>query len=148
VTYEPSANTQRSTQTDAAFLTFSGSPSAGNPLTPTLVGSSSGFTPTISSNDIQLPAGEYMLRFTAAITRSAADRNIVYQWREVGGALLGVAGATNREIAPGSQNASLDSADAHLVLSSPGSVQVETTSVDAGVTLNTSDSHAVIWRVG
>jgi hypothetical protein len=89
-----------------------------------------------------------MLRFTAAITRSAADRNIIYQWREVGGALIGMAGATNREIAPGSQNASLDSADAHLILSASGSVQVETTSVDAGVTINTSDSHAVIWRVG
>jgi hypothetical protein len=148
MTYEPTANTKAVKSTDCAFLTFSGTPTAGNPLTPTLVGSSSGFTPTISTNDIQLPAGEYMLRFTAAITRSAADRNIIYQWREVGGALIGMAGATNREIAPGSQNASLDSADAHLILSASGSVQVETTSVDAGVTINTSDSHAVIWRVG
>ena len=132
---------------DAAFFTFSGTPTVNNPLTPTLVGSSSGFTPTISSNDIQLPAGEYMMRFYGAITRTGAGLNIVYKWREVGGSLLGSEGATNRELAPGTYVESIDSADAYLDLTSSGSVQIEMTQVDTGITLDTANTHAVIWRV-
>ena len=65
-------------------FTFTGTPTVNNPLTPVLVGSSTSFTPTISSNDIQLPAGEYVLRFYGAITRTSTAANILYQWREVG----------------------------------------------------------------
>lgn len=147
MTYEVSATTKKTRDTSCAFFTFTGFPSTGNPLTPVLVGSSTNFSPTISSNDIQLPAGEYALRFFGAITRTAADRNIVYQWKEVGGSVIGVKGATNREISPGTYPASLESADAHLVLYSSGSVQVYIETADAGVTLDTANSHAVIWRV-
>tara|TARA_R100000951_G_scaffold44372_2_gene37432 strand:- start:4502 stop:4909 length:408 start_codon:yes stop_codon:yes gene_type:complete len=130
-----------------AKFTFTGTPILNNPLTPVLVGSSTSFTPTISSNEIQLPAGEYVLRFYGAITRASTSANILYQWREVGGSLLGKVGATNREIAPGTYAESLDSADARLELTSSGSVQIEMTQVDAGVTLDTTNTHAVIWRV-
>tara|TARA_Y100001973_G_scaffold62442_1_gene91591 strand:+ start:135 stop:581 length:447 start_codon:yes stop_codon:yes gene_type:complete len=146
MTYEPSALLQFGNM-DAAFFTFSGTPAVNNPLTPTLVGSSSGFTPTISTNDIQLPAGEYMMRFYGAITRTGAGLNIVYKWRKVGGSLLGSEGATNRELAPGTYVESIDSADAYLDLTSSGSVQIEMTQVDTGITLDTANTHAVIWRV-
>jgi hypothetical protein len=146
MTYEPEA-ALLSGNMDAAFFTFSGTPTVNNPLTPSLVGSSSGFTPTISSNDIQLPAGEYLLRFYGAITRTLVASNLRYQWREVGGSLLGKEGATNRELSPGTYAESIDSADAYLKLSSSGSVQIEILQVDSGITLNTTSSHACIWRV-
>ena len=146
MTYEPSTLSSFG-EMGCAFFTFSGTPVLNSPLTPTLVGSSSTFTPTISSNDIQLPAGEYILRFYGAITRTAAGENITYQWREVGGSLIGAKGATNRELAPGTYVESIDAADARLELSAAGSVQLELTLVDTGVTINTADSHAVIWRV-
>jgi hypothetical protein len=134
--------------TDCAFFTFTGTPTLSNPLTPVLVGSSTGAGITVSSNDIDLPVGEYILRFFGAITRTTGTENIKYQWREVGGALLGVEGATNREEFVASHPASMDSADAHLVVGGGGtSVQVEITLVDAGVTLDTSNSHALVWRV-
>lgn len=146
MTYEPSALLQFGNM-DAAFFTFTGTPTVSNPLTPVLVGSSSGFTPTISTNDIQLPSGEYILRFYGAITRTGAGLNIVYRWREVGGALIGNEGATNRELAPGTYVESIDSADAYLDLTSSGAVQIEMTQVDTGITLDTANTHAVIWRV-
>jgi hypothetical protein len=146
MTYQPTIKLNFGNMGCAKF-TFTGTPVVNNPLTPVLVGSSTSFTPTISSNDIQLPAGEYILRFYGGITRSIASANILYQWREVGGSLLGKIGATNREIAPGTYLESLDSADARLELASAGSVQIEMTQVDSGVTLNTSNTHAVIWRV-
>lgn len=146
MTYQPSPQLKFGNMGCAKF-TFTGPPTLNNPLTPVLVGSSTSFTPTISSNDIQLPAGEYVLRFYGAITRSTASSNILYQWREVGGSLIGKVGATNREIAPGSYVESIDSADARLELSSAGSVQIEITQVDSGITLDTTNTHAVIWRV-
>jgi hypothetical protein len=146
MTYEPEPK-RDAKRLGCAFFSFSGTPTASNPLTPAVVGSSTTFTPTISSNDIQLPAGEYILRFYGAVTRTTSAANILYQWREVGGALIGMQGATNRELAPGTQKISLDSADAHLILSSSGAVQIEMTSVDAGITLDTAATHAVIWRL-
>ena len=148
MSYEPGSPIKSSKKTSCAFFTFTGTPTADNPLTPVLVGSSSNFSPTISSNNIQLPEGEYILRFFGAITRTSGDRNIVYKWKVVGGSLTGVAGATNRELGPGSAYVSIESADAHLILSNSGEVQIIMTNVDAGVTLDTSNTHAVIWRVG
>ena len=146
MTFEPSTLTSFG-EMGCAFFTFTGTPTLNNPLTPVLVGSSTSFTPTISSNDIQLPAGEYLMRFSGAITRLNEGENIIYQWRKVGGSLIGEQGATNREISPGTYVESIDSADARLELTSAGAVQIEITSVDSGVTLNTADTHAVIWRV-
>jgi hypothetical protein len=144
MTYEIPKST---TTTTCAFFTFSGTPTLSNPLTPVLVGSSTGAGITVSSNDIQLPQGEYILRFFGAITRTTGTANLSYQWREVGGALLGIEGATNREVF-GTYPASIDPCDAHLVVGAGGtSVQVEATLVDAGITLDTNNSHAVIWRV-
>lgn len=147
MTYEPEASLNFGAM-GCAFFSFTGTPSAGNPLTPAVVGSSSTFTPTISSNDIQLPAGEYALRFYGAITRTDSSfDNIRYQWREVGGALLGKEGSSNREIIPGSFYASLDSCDARLELSSAGAVRVEILQADSSVALDTANTHAIIWRV-
>lgn len=147
MTYEPEP-LLRFGAMGCAFLSFTGTPSAGNPLTPAVVGSSTSFTPTISTNDIQLPAGEYALRFYGAITRTASSfDNIRYQWREVGGALLGKEGSSNREVATGSYTVSLDSCDARLELSSAGAVQLEILQADASVALDTANTHAVIWRV-
>lgn len=144
MTYEVPASTK---STSCAFFTFTGSPTLGNPLTPVLVGSSTGAGITISGNDIQLPQGEYLLRFFAAITRTTSTSNILYSWRVVGGALIGTEGATNREEFA-TKPASADPADAHLVVGAGGSsVQIEMTQVDTGITLDTSNSHAVIWRV-
>lgn len=145
MSYEPSTLLKFGAM-GAAFFSFSGTPSAGSPLTPAIVGNSSSFTPTISTNDIQLPAGEYIMRFYAGITRTADDRNLRYQWREVGGLLLGKEGATNREITSNVYYISLDSADAYLELTSPGAVQIEMLQADAGITLD-ANCHAVIWRV-
>jgi len=133
--------------TTCAFFTFTGTPTLSNPLTPVLVGSSTGTGITVSSNDIQLPAGEYVLRFFGAITRTAGSLdNMRYQWRQVSGALIGVAGASNRADFS-TKPASIDPADAHLVTAVGASVQVEITGVDPSVVLDTANSHAVIWRV-
>ena len=145
MTFEPSTMVSFA-EMGCALFSFSGTPSAGNPLTPTVVGSSSTFTPTLSSNDIQLPAGEYIMRFYGGITRTVDDRNLRYQWRKVGGSLIGEEGATNREINPNVYLISLDSADAYLELRSPGSVQIEMLQADAGITID-SNCHAIIWRV-
>jgi len=148
VTYEPSLLTRDGLGVlQCAFFAWSGTPTLNNPITPTLVGSSSGFTPTISGNDIELPPGEYLMRGYVAITRTTTSSNLVFQWREVGGSLLGENGATNRELSPGTVLLSLDSVDAHLTLASPGSVQLEMTQVDSGITLDTTNSHAMIWRL-
>lgn len=147
MTYEPEP-LLRFGDMGCAFFSFTGTPTASNPLTPAVVGSSTSFTPTISGNDIQLPAGEYVLRFYGAITRTASSfDNIRYQWREVGGALLGKEGASNREVATGTYTVSLDSCDARLDLASAGSVQVEILQADASVALDTANTHAIIWRV-
>lgn len=148
MSYEPSPFRKSNKQTSCAFFTFTGTPSTNNPLTPVLVGSSSNFSVSVSSNNIQLPAGEYIMRFYGAITRTAADRNIVYQWRKVGGPLIGVEGSTNRELFPGTMYISVDSADAHLLTYGSSQVQVEITTAESGVTLDTDNSHAIIWRVG
>ena len=133
--------------TDCAFFTFTGTPTLSSPLTPVLVGSSTGAGISVSSNDIDLPVGEYILRFFGAITRTTGSANLLYRWREVGGALLGIEGATNRELG-GTYPASTEPCDAHLVVGAGGtSVQVEITQVDAGITLDTANSHAIIWRV-
>lgn len=130
-----------------AFFKWTGTPTVNNPITPVLVGSSTNFNPTVSSNSIQLPAGEYLLRGYISITRNTTSSNLVFQWRQVGGGLIGENGATNRELSPGTVLLSLDSVDAHLTLSSPGSVQLEMTQVDSGIVLDTSNSHAIIWRL-
>ena len=131
----------------AAFFSFSGTPTTGNPLTPSIVGSSSGFSPVISNNDIQLQPGEYLLRFFGAITRNTNSHNIIYQWKLVGGNLFGAIGSTNREIAPGNYTNSLDSADAHLKIGSTSSVQIIMTTAETDLTLDTVSTHAIIWRV-
>jgi len=135
--------------TTCAFFTFSGSPVVGNPLTPNLVGSSTGAGISVSANDIQLPRGEYILRFFAGITRTAGSKdNMQYQWRQVGGALLGIDGSTNRELFVGSRPASIDPADAHLEVGAGGaSVQVEVLAVGSTVAIDSTSCHAVIWRV-
>ena len=145
MTYEVPKSTMTTT---CAFFTFSGTPTLNSPLTPNLVGSSTGAGITVSSNDIQLPQGEYILRFFAAVTRTYQSLdNIRYQWREVGGSLIGIAGVSNREDF-GVYLASIDPADAHLVVGAGGaSVQVEITQKDASVSLDTANSHAIIWRV-
>ncbi len=112
MTYEVPKSTVTTT---CAFFTFSGTPTLNSPLTPNLVGSSTGAGITVSSNDIQLPQGEYILRFFGAITRTSGSfDDMQYQWREVGGSLIGIAGATNRELFVGGRPASIDPADAHL----------------------------------
>lgn len=146
MTYE-SQTRQRATTTGCAFLSFSGTPTAGQPLTPAITGKSTGFGISISSNDITLSPGEYMLRFWGAITRSSNASNLTYQWREVGGSLQGAQGATNREIIPGTERNSFDSADAHVSVSSSTSFQIEMTAVDSSLTLDTNNTHAVIWGV-
>lgn len=146
MTYEVTGR-QKLTTTGCAFFSFSGTPSAGNPLTPAITGSSTNFTPTIVGNNIRLPAGEYFMRFYGAITRTNNASNLTYQWRENGGALVGVIGATNREIAPGAQNNSFDSADAHISISATTDYNIEMVSVDSNLTLDTTNTHAVIWSV-
>ena len=135
--------------TTCAFFTFSGTPTLNNPLTPNLVGSSTGAGITVSSNDIQLPQGEYILRFFGAITRTSGSKdNMQYQWREVGGSLIGIAGATNRGLSPASRPASIDPADAHLEVGAGGvSVRVEVIAVGASISIDSTSCHAVIWRV-
>ena len=147
MTYEPEVNIKYG-EMGCAFFSFSGTPTVNNPLTPALIGSSSSFNPVISNNEIQLSAGEYFLRFYGAITRTASSHdNIRYQWKEVGGNLLGKEGASNREISTGSYTVSLDSSDARLHLSSSGSVQLQILQADASVALDTANTHAIIWRV-
>lgn len=130
-----------------AFITWTGTPTLNNPITPTVSGASSGFAISVTGNNIKLPAGEYLLRGYIMITRTTASSNLVFQWRQVGGSLIGESGATNRELSPGTVLLSLDSVDAHLTLSAQGEVQLEMTQVDAGVTLDTTNSHAMIWRL-
>lgn len=132
---------------NCGFFSFSGTPSVNNPLTPAIVGQSSNLGASISSNNIQLPAGEYLLRFFGAITRTTNSHNLMYKWRHVGIGLVGMVGSTNREVPTGNLTNSIDSADAHIISDTAFSVQLEITSAESDLTLDTTSTHAVIWGV-
>ncbi len=132
---------------ECGFFSFSGTPTTNNPLTPAIVGQSSNLGASISSNNIQLPAGEYLLRFFGAITRTTNSHNIMYKWRHVGVGLVGMIGSTNREVPAGNLTNSIDSADAHIISDIDFSVQLEITSAESDLTLDTTSTHAVIWGV-
>ena len=71
----------------------------------------------------------------------------MYKWRHVGVGLVGMIGSTNREVPAGNLTNSIDSADAHIISDIDFSVQLEITSAESDLTLDTTSTHAVIWGV-
>lgn len=126
---------------EIAVLTWSGTPSVGQPFSLTLLDHNWSPVPSVNSTSLSLPPGEYLVQAYSASTRTGSEQNIKYAWY-LAGVKAGLDGQT--DLMDGRNN---DIAEAVLSVTSTSDLELRL--VDKSTTLPalTSNCRIVVWRV-